>query len=164
MMDRIAIEVEADPSYDAIVHATRTTPQPTGADAIAAAAHAIADTVKLAAIVCYTATGSTALRVTRERPGLPVIGLTPVRGDGGALVARLGHPVVLTGDPENLSRMVRKACRIAFDEGFVKAARRHHHHRRRAARLARRHQHDPHRLRRRRRRPGRRGRIERRAQ
>ena len=82
MMDRIAIEVENDPSYDAIMHATRTPPQATGADAIAAAAHAIADTLKLAAIVCYTATGSTALRVARERPGLPVIGLSPVRGDG----------------------------------------------------------------------------------
>ena len=28
---------------------------------------------------------------------------------------------ILTGDPENLSHMVRKACRIAFEEGFVKA-------------------------------------------
>jgi pyruvate kinase len=27
----------------------------------------------------------------------------------------------LTGDPENLADMVRKACKIAFDEGFVKA-------------------------------------------
>ena len=35
MMDRIAIEVEADPSYDAIIHATQTPPQATGADAIA---------------------------------------------------------------------------------------------------------------------------------
>jgi pyruvate kinase len=80
MMDRIAIEVEKDPSYDAMVHATRTPPQPTGADAIAAAVHTIADTVQAAAIICYTATGSTALRVARERPGLPVMGLTPVLG------------------------------------------------------------------------------------
>ena len=29
MMDRIAIEVEADPSYDAIIHATRIMPQAT---------------------------------------------------------------------------------------------------------------------------------------
>ena len=43
-MDRIAIEVENDPSYGAIVHATRTPPQATAADAIAAAAHTVADT------------------------------------------------------------------------------------------------------------------------
>ena len=68
-MDRIAIEVESDPSYGAIIHATAHAPQATAADAIAAAAHTVADTLKLAAIVCYTASGSTALRVARERPG-----------------------------------------------------------------------------------------------
>jgi len=120
MMDRIAIEVESDPTYDAIIHATQTTPQPTGADAIAAAAHAIADTVKLSAIVCYTATGSTALRVTRERPGLPIIGLTPVETTARRMALVWGIQSVLTADPANLTDMVSKACRIAFDEGFVK--------------------------------------------
>ena len=120
MMDRIAIEVEADPSYDAIMHATRIMPQATGADAIASAAHAIADTVKLAAIVCYTATGSTALRVTRERPGLPIMGLTPVEATARRLSLVWGIQSVLTGDPATLTDMVSKACRIAFDEGFVK--------------------------------------------
>ena len=120
MMDRIAIEVESDPTYDAIVHATTTTPQPTGADAIAAAAHAIADTVKLSAIVCYTATGSTALRVTRERPNLPIIGLTPVEAIARRLSLVWGIQSVMTGDPANLTDMVNKACRIAFDEGFVR--------------------------------------------
>jgi pyruvate kinase len=120
MMDRIAIQVESDPSYDAIVHATRTTPQPTGADAIAAAARAIADTVHLSAIVCYTASGSTALRVSRERPSLPIIGLTPVEATARRLSLAWGIESVLTGDPANLTDMVSKACRIAFDEGFVK--------------------------------------------
>jgi pyruvate kinase len=120
MMDRIAIEVEKDPSYDAMVHATRTPPQPTGADAIAAAVHKIADTVNLAAIICYTATGSTALRVARERPGLPVMGLTPVLGTGRKLSVVWGTHSVLTSDPENLTDMVRKACRIAFEEEFAR--------------------------------------------
>jgi pyruvate kinase len=119
MMDRIAIEVEGDPSYDAIVHATRTPPQETGADAIAAAAHAVAGTVRLSAIVCYTATGSTALRVARERPGLPVIGLTPVPATAHRLAVVWGIQSYLTSDPDNLADMVRKACRIAFEEGFV---------------------------------------------
>jgi pyruvate kinase len=120
MMDRIAIQVESDPSYDAIVHATLTTPQPTGADAIAAAARAIADTVHLSAIVCYTASGSTALRVSRERPSLPIIGLTPVEATARRLSLAWGIESVLTGDPANLTDMVIKACRIAFDEGVVK--------------------------------------------
>ena len=121
MMDRIAIEVQSDPSYNAIVHATRTPPQETSADAIAAAAHTVADTLKLAGIICYTATGSTALRVARERPNLPVIGLSPVVATGRKLALVWGVHCVLTGDPENQAAMVRKACRIAFDEGFAKS-------------------------------------------
>ena len=121
MMDRIAVEVESDPSYEAIVHATRTPPLATAADAIAAAAHTVAGTLNLAAIICYTATGSTALRVARERPGLPVIGLSPVVATGRKLALAWGVHCVLTGDPENQAAMVRKACRIAFDEGFAKA-------------------------------------------
>jgi pyruvate kinase len=121
MMNRIAMQAEGDPSYDALVHATRTPPQATGADAIAAAAHAVADTLKLSGIICYTATGSTALRVARERPGLPIIGLTPVLGTARRLAMAWGTHCVLTSDPENQADMVRKACRIAYDEQFVKA-------------------------------------------
>ena len=44
MMDRIAIQVESDPSYETIIHTTEFAPQATGADAIAAAAYAIANT------------------------------------------------------------------------------------------------------------------------
>lgn len=121
MMDRIAHQVERDPSYDALVHATEIPSFPTGADAIAAAAHAISGTVKVAAILCYTATGSTALRVARVRPGLPVIGLTPVERTAQRLSLVWGIEAVLTNDPEDLADMVRKACRIAFDNGFVKA-------------------------------------------
>ena len=120
MMDKIAIEVEHDPVYEAILYATQTEPQPTGADAIAAAASAIANTVKLGAIVCYTATGSTVLRVTRERPGIPVIGLTPIESTARRLSLVWGVQSILTGDPESLSHRVRKACRIAFEEGLVK--------------------------------------------
>jgi pyruvate kinase len=121
MMDKIAIEVEHDSVYEPMLHATQTEPQPTGADAIAAAASAIAGTVKLGAIVCYTATGSTVLRVTRERPDIPVIGLTPIESTARRLSLVWGVQTILTGDPENSSHMVRKACRIAFEEGLVKA-------------------------------------------
>jgi pyruvate kinase len=121
MMNRIAIEVESDPTYDKMVHATSTPPQATGADAIAAATHAVADTLKLAAIICYTATGSTALRVARERPNLPVIGLTPVLNTARRLAVVWGVHCVLTADPENQADMVRRACRVAYDDGFCKA-------------------------------------------
>ena len=120
-MDRIAIQAESDPGYDDLVHALRTVPQPTGADAIAAAVHSIARTLQLSSIICYTATGSTALRVARERPGLPVIGLTPVLATGRKLAIVWGIHSVLTSDPANLADMVSKACQIAFEEEFAGA-------------------------------------------
>ena len=120
MMDRIAIQVEGDKGYKALVHATKIDKHPTAADAIAGAAHTIADTVKLAAIVCYTATGSTALRVARERPGLPVLGLTTVASTAHRLAVVWGLHTVLTSEAENLSDVVSKACRIAFQEGFAR--------------------------------------------
>jgi pyruvate kinase len=120
MMDRIAIEVENDKGYEAILYAWQTEPQPTPADAIAAAAHAIADTVQLAAIVCYTATGSTALRVARERPGLPVMALTPIASTANRLAVVWGlHSVILEKDPVSVTDMFKQACRIAYDQGFV---------------------------------------------
>ncbi len=120
MMDRIAIEVEGDPSYDSIIHATSTPRQETGADAIAAAAHTVADTLQLSAIVCYTARGSTALRVARERPNVPVISLTPVQQTARKLAMAWGVQSYMTSDPADLSDMVRRACRITFEAGFVK--------------------------------------------
>jgi len=121
MMNRIAVEAESDPDYRAFVHATQVLAQPTGADAIAGAAHAIAQTVQLSAIVCYTATGSTALRVARERPGLPVISLTPVEATARRLALVWGIHPVLTADPKNLAEMVQRAAHIVFDQGWLKA-------------------------------------------
>ena len=43
------------------------------------------------AIVAYTASGSTALRVARERPEAPIIGLTPDLDDGAAAGRGLGR-------------------------------------------------------------------------
>ena len=40
--------------------------------------HQIAETLNLAAIVCYTSSGATGLRAARERPQTPIIALSPV--------------------------------------------------------------------------------------
>ena len=43
------------------------------------------------------------------------------RATGRKLAMVWGVHCVLTSDPENQAAMVRKACRIAFDEGFARA-------------------------------------------
>src|SRR3989304_6047324 len=72
-MNRIAEEVEGDLLFRGIIDSQRATPEATGADAIADAARNIADTLDLAAVVCWTSSGSTGLRMARERPP-PAIG------------------------------------------------------------------------------------------
>src|ERR1700730_1001414 len=66
-MNRIAEEVECDPIYRTILDAQRTEPEATGSDAIASAARQIAETLELSAVICWTSSGSTALRVERGR-------------------------------------------------------------------------------------------------
>jgi pyruvate kinase len=123
-MDRIAQEVEQDANYDAIIHAQRMEPEATGADAISAAARNVAETLNLAAIVCYTGSGSTGLRAARERPRQPIVALTPIAATGRRLAVVWGLHCVLTSDAENLEEMVEKACRIAYREGFAQPGQR----------------------------------------
>ena len=145
-MDRIATEVERDVNHKNIMHAQRTEPEATGADAISAAARQIAETLNLAAICCYTASGSTGLRAARERPRTPIIALSPIDATARRLSIVWGLHCVVSrgrlqprrhGEPRLLYRRSR---------GLRAAGRPDHRHRRRAAAHAWRDQHDPHRL------------------
>ena len=119
-MDRIATQVELDTNHKNIMHAQRTEPEATGADAISAAARQIAETLNLAAICCYTASGSTGLRAARERPQTPIIALSPIVSTARRLSVVWGLHCVVSDDAYNLDDMVNRACFIANREGFAK--------------------------------------------
>jgi pyruvate kinase len=123
-MNRIAEEVESDPLYRTIIHAQRTEPEPTGADAIAAAARQIADTLDLQAIICWTFSGSTALRVARERPKSPVVAISPNLATARRLSLIWGVHCVVAEDARDQDDMVDRACRFAFKDGFAKGGQR----------------------------------------
>ena len=123
-MDRIAQTVERDPLYRGIITAQRYEPQATSADAISGAARTISETLKLAAIVCYTGSGSTGVRMSRERPETPVIALTPIAATARRLALVWGLHCVQTDDAHDLADMISRATRIAFDEGFAEAGQR----------------------------------------
>ncbi len=123
-MNRIAEEVENDGMYSPSLHVLRTEPEPTGADAIAAAARQVAETLDLPAIVCWTSSGSTGLRVSRERPRSPIIALSPIESAGRRLSVVWGVHCVIAADAQDQDDMVERACRLAFKEGFAKAGER----------------------------------------
>jgi pyruvate kinase len=123
-MNRIAEEVEDDSAYLPSVHLLRTEPEPTGADAIAAAARQVAETLDLPAIVCWTSSGSTGMRVSRERPNCPIIAISPIDGTGRKLSVVWGIHCVIDEDAHDQDDMVERACRIAFKERFAKSGQR----------------------------------------
>jgi pyruvate kinase len=119
-MNAIAEQVERDPLYPGIINAQRSEPEATGADAISLAARQIGETLNLASIVSYTASGATGLRAARERPQLPIIALSPVLETTRRLSLVWGIHCVVTADANSLDDMVDRACRIAYEENFAK--------------------------------------------
>jgi pyruvate kinase len=120
MMNRIAISVEQDPSYAARVHFTETPADPTTNDAIAEAAGNIVKTVSAAAIVCFTISGSSARRIARERPSVPLLVLTPSIKTARRLGLLWGAHAVRTRDVGSFEEMVGKAKRMALRHGLAK--------------------------------------------
>lgn len=118
MMNRIAERVETDTYYRGIIEAQRTEPEPTTADALMAGARQIVATIRAVAVVCWTSSGSTALRAARERPDVPIVVLTPILDTARRLSLVWGLHCVLTQDAQDLDDMVDRAARITFQEGL----------------------------------------------
>ncbi|KAB0536960.1 MULTISPECIES: pyruvate kinase [Pseudochrobactrum] len=119
-MARIAEKVERDPNYPSIVNNQRSEPEATGADAVSLAARQIATTLNLSAIICYTSSGTTGLRASRERPLTPIIALSPVVETARRLSIVWGLHCVVTEDARDLDDVVNRACHIAHREEFAK--------------------------------------------
>ncbi len=118
-MDKIAREVEKDINYESILHFRDTHSAGTAADAISAAAASIAEALFLNVIICYTSTGTTALRVARQRPQQPILVLTPVTKTLRRLNLVWGLHCVHTADPANVGEMVKTASGAAKTHGYA---------------------------------------------
>jgi pyruvate kinase len=123
-MSRIAEEIESDANYPFILAGQRGEPEHTGADAIAAAARQIAETIDLKAIVAWTLSGSTAFRVARERPLTPILVMTPKLQTARRMTLVWGvHPVV-GEDIHDVTEMAETGAGAALKEGFAKPGQR----------------------------------------
>ena len=120
MMDRIANSVERDPSYQARIHFTQTRLEPTTADALAGSARQIASTISATAMVCYTSSGSTARRIARERPPVPLLAMSASLHTSRRLGLLWGVHAVHTRDVSSFEEMVEKAKRMALRHQIAK--------------------------------------------
>jgi pyruvate kinase len=119
MMDRIVARVEQDDLWRAMIDASRPEPERSAADAIAAAARQVGHTIGAKAIVAFTASGATALRVARERPDSPVIGLTPRLDTAQRMAVVWGVHAVVVPDVHSMGEAVTRAVYVARTEGFA---------------------------------------------
>ncbi len=120
MMDRIIKRVEGAKNYRTLMNANAVELVDTSPDAIAACAALAAESLSSAtAIATYTSSGSTALRVARGRPSVPILGLSPVHETARRMVLVWGLHCVWAEDAVSVRQMVENACRVSLREGFT---------------------------------------------
>jgi pyruvate kinase len=118
-MNRIAEAVESEGIYRGIIDSQRAVAEATGADAIAEATRNVADTLGAKVICAWTASGSTALRIARERPSSAILAMTPIAATARRLAVVWGLHPVITEDARDERDMTDRACRHAYIEDFV---------------------------------------------
>jgi len=118
MMSSIIAHTERDEHYRKAIDASRTAPLSVAADAIGCAMHDITQLLKAAATVAYTSSGYSALRMARERPQAPIIGMTPSLATARRLALVWGVHAVLCHEVADVPEMSDLASRTAGKEGF----------------------------------------------
>ncbi|MEM7319569.1 MAG: pyruvate kinase [Pseudomonadota bacterium] len=121
-MNRVAIEVEADPTYGQIIAASRSAKGTTIADGIVAAAREIAEKTDIKAICCFTQSGTTGQLTARERPSVPIIVMTSVMRTARRMGLSWGCHCVMTPVLERFKGAVVSAARAARADGFASEA------------------------------------------
>ena len=84
----------------------------------------IAQIIDAKAMACYTSSGSTARRIARERPPVPIMVMTASMKVARRLGLQWGVHAVHTRDVKSFEEMVGKAKRMALRHGIVRAGER----------------------------------------
>jgi pyruvate kinase len=121
MMDRIIKSTEQHKMYRSIVEATQPGEEQTPPHAVATAAADLASAIHATAIVAYTSSGTTAARVARKRPSLPILAITPNPEVSRRLCLLWGAHSVLSEDVHSYEEMVERATAFTVEEEFARA-------------------------------------------
>ncbi|MEX6633642.1 pyruvate kinase [Hyphococcus lacteus] len=117
IMDRIIGATERDADSDGFKNVPREEDGYTTADAITLSARRIAEVLDCKYAVAYTKTGSTARRLSRDRPHCPVIAATPDIDVARKLGLFWGVRPVVTEDISHFHEMIEKADTLAKQNG-----------------------------------------------
>lgn len=118
LMNKIIMETESHDMYRRYLDAVRLPPEPTPESAITVAARVTAETLPdAAAIVSYTMSGATAGRVSRERPYMSILCMTPTDQVARRMTLFWGVESVVSAKVDTLaevSRMASDYCRCLY--------------------------------------------------
>lgn len=123
IMNRICLQSENDDLYpqmmDLFVPDTLGDPS----DAITSAAHLIAEDTHARLIVTYTTSGSTALRMARQRPSIPILCLTSDQRAAQKLAVSFGIKAVFAPETSehDFTGPARYAAKLAKEHGLAEA-------------------------------------------
>ena len=117
IMDRIIAATEKDDESGSYKSAGHDEEAYTTADAITLSARRIAEVLDCSLAVAYTKTGSTARRLSRDRPHCRVIAATPDEKVARQLALFWGVQPVVTEDISHFHEMVEKADTLAKAHG-----------------------------------------------
>lgn len=117
IMDRIIAATEKDDESGSFKTVSRSEDEYTTADAITLSARRIAEVLDCKFALAYTKTGSTAQRLSRDRPRCPVIAATPDDAVARKLSLYWGVRSVVTEDISDFHEMLEKADAIAKANG-----------------------------------------------
>tara|TARA_Y100000590_G_scaffold450864_1_gene591236 strand:+ start:25 stop:1446 length:1422 start_codon:yes stop_codon:yes gene_type:complete len=120
MMNKIIEKVEGDPLYLNINEANHVKAKSTAEDAITESAKYVARIMSAKSVITYTTSGSTALRAARERPDVPIMGISPNLNTARSLSLVWGVHCIHTKDARSFKDMVLKAGKLAKKEKFAR--------------------------------------------
>jgi pyruvate kinase len=118
MMDRIIRTTEKHKAYRSIITAVEPDVEETSAHAVAAAAADLADVIQAAAIVAFTSSGTTALRIARKRPTVPILTITPDQRVARRLCLLWGAHCVPSQELHSYEEMIAQAQTHSLEEDF----------------------------------------------
>jgi pyruvate kinase len=119
MMDRIITKTERDKAYRSIITALEPAIEESPPHAVAAAAADLADAIHASCIVAFTSSGTTAARIARNRPDVPILALTPDEQVARQLCLLWGAHSVRSADIASYEEMVDHAVAHARKEGMA---------------------------------------------
>ncbi|MGA0606280.1 pyruvate kinase [Phenylobacterium sp. VNQ135] len=121
IMDRIITRVEQDARWPELMRAEHDLGD---ADALVAAAFHAADAAAAACVAAFTLTGTTALRLGRERPVQPTLALTPRLATARRLALAWGVEARVVPDIRDPEDIPKLACQEAMASGLAGPAER----------------------------------------